>query len=267
VNLKPWIAAAAGLGLGLALGLYFTWNISPVEYVDTAPASLRQDFKEEYLLVIAAAYAATGDLDRAKARLELFPDPDHATTLAALAQQRLAAGLPVSETNPLAILASDLTQGSRVETTSPTTQPGTSSPAESPLPTEREPVASTPSVRSSPTPGSPFRLVSKDEVCDSRLPAPLIQVEIVDAAGQPVAGTRVLVIWDSGQDTFYTGLKPDLGLGYADFTMTEGVLYSLQLGETSLPVSDLIAFECQGESGETFLGSWLLKFQQPSSGP
>jgi hypothetical protein len=85
----------------------------------------------------------------------------------------------------------------------------------------------------------------------------------MDASEQPVPGVQILVIWDAGQDTFYTGLKSDLGLGYADFLMTEGVLYSLQLGDSGLPVGDLSTFECETEDGGSFLGSWLLKFQQP----
>lgn len=266
MNRNQWIALALGFALGLALGLLFTWTISPVEYVDTAPASLRQDFRQEYMTLISAAYASTGDLNRAKARLDLFPNPDHATSLAALAQQKLAAGLPESETNPLALLASALSQESPPMPKEPPQERSASPSADSLSPAETDAAPSaTPRSKPSATPGAPFRLVSKEEICDSRLQLPLIQVEVVDAAEQPVPGIMVLVIWDSGQDTFYTGLKSDMGLGYADFIMTEGVNYSLQVGDASLPVSNLSTIECESEDGEPFPGSWLLRFQQPLS--
>ncbi|MBI1865988.1 MAG: HD-GYP domain-containing protein, partial [Nitrospirae bacterium] len=42
---------------------------------------------------------------------------------------------------------------------------------------------------------------------------------------------EIVVVWDAGEDHFFTGLKPELGQGYADFTMTEGVSYTLRLAE------------------------------------
>ena len=64
--------------LGIALGLWYSWVGSPAEYVDTAPDSLRTDFKDVYRVTIASAYAATGDIARAKARLALLGDDDPA---------------------------------------------------------------------------------------------------------------------------------------------------------------------------------------------
>jgi hypothetical protein len=44
--------------------------------------------------------------------------------------------------------------------------------------------------------------------------------------------------------------------------MTEGVTYSLQLSAAGEPITGLAAFECS-EEGESYLGSWLLQFEQP----
>ncbi|HLA86775.1 MAG TPA: hypothetical protein VJL10_02015 [Anaerolineales bacterium] len=66
------LALLTGLGLGLA----YSWFISPVTYVDANPAILRADFKDQYRVVIAASYASTHDLPRARARLELLSDAD-----------------------------------------------------------------------------------------------------------------------------------------------------------------------------------------------
>ena len=65
-----------GLAIGLALGLLIAWVIAPVEYTDTSPASMREEFKDQYRLAIASAYNATGNLERARARLALVGDQD-----------------------------------------------------------------------------------------------------------------------------------------------------------------------------------------------
>src|SRR3990172_6842488 len=103
-----WLPLLLGLGLGLAGGLFYSWIVNPVEYVETARGSLREDFKADYLALIAAAYASRGDLVRARARLALFEELNPAGELAALAQRRQASGHPLSEAQGLAKLAAAL---------------------------------------------------------------------------------------------------------------------------------------------------------------
>jgi hypothetical protein len=93
--------------------------------------------------------------------------------------------------------------------------------------------------------------------------ASLIQVETRDAAGQPVPGIEVIVTWESGEDRFFTGLKPELGAGYADFNMTPGESYRVRLADGGDPLLDLTAVECEAEDGSRYWGSWKLVFQQP----
>ncbi len=65
-----------GLALGLIIGLLYGWVIQPVEYVDTAPNALRQDFRSDYVLAIAEAYQVHQDLEQAQVHLgTLGPDP------------------------------------------------------------------------------------------------------------------------------------------------------------------------------------------------
>ncbi len=249
--------------LGLVGGLYYSWAINPVSYVETAPASLRAEYREDYLALIASAYASTGDLDRAKARLALLPDPDPAGTLSQLAQIRLATGDSQFEARALAQLAAAL--GDRP--TPVDTQPAYASSA-SPTPTGPTPTYTLtppppPTRTPTSTPGAPFELIEKQQICDPDIPLPLLQIEVLDAAGRPVPGIEVLVVWDSGQDHFFTGLKPELGMGYADFTMSEGVIYTLQLVDSEIPLTGLTTEDCLSEDGEFLVGSWLLTFQQP----
>jgi len=65
-----------GILLGLLLGLLYGWLIRPVEYVDTTPDALRADYRADYILMVAEAYASDSDLDLARVHLAaLGPRP------------------------------------------------------------------------------------------------------------------------------------------------------------------------------------------------
>lgn len=326
----PWYLIT-GLLLGLVIGVAYAWLVQPVEYINTSPASLRQDFKDRYRALIAAAYMANSDLVRARARLELLQEADLYQALAGQAQRTLAegrspdearalgmlavaigqppadpgsGGLPASGGTPLAspgaspsppllapsltstptlasTLAFTITQSIPFETqaaatsaitgslvVSPTLQiPGTTAPTLTPRPAiTRLPTRTpTPLPTRTPTPtqGAPFVLDSLRQVCDKDLVAPLLQVEALDAAGEPVFGVEVQVQWSGGQDRFFTGLKPEIGPGYGDFTMTPGVVYLVQIAGGGQPVPDLTAPECEDSGGARYWGSWRLLFVQP----
>ena len=100
-----------GVVLGIILGILFAWVISPVEYVDTAPESLTNEFKDQYRVLIASAYVANGDLVRAKARRGLLGEADIYLVVAEQAQQMLAEGGSVEEAQALGRLALALGQG------------------------------------------------------------------------------------------------------------------------------------------------------------
>jgi hypothetical protein len=260
---EGWILFGISFILGIAGGLYYAWNINPVAYVDAAPSSLRQDFQSDYITLIAASYAATGELDRAQVRLSVFSLEDLGSYLGRLAQNRLAEGRPESEARALAMLAAAVGEG-------PPALPITPSPSES-ASTGEPSITSSPSPSNTPrpmrpptsTPGAPFELIEQEKVCDPSLGGPLLQVRILDALSEGVPRMSILVIWDSGQEKFFTGLKPELGLGFADFAMTEGVIYTLQVSDADRLVTGLTSELCTGEEGELYPGAWLLTFQRP----
>jgi hypothetical protein len=65
-----------GLIIGLIIGLVYGWVIRPVKYVDTSPVSLRADYRNDYVLMVAEAYLGDDDLDLALVRLAaLGPQP------------------------------------------------------------------------------------------------------------------------------------------------------------------------------------------------
>ena len=54
--MRRWFGFLLAIALGAALGLLYGWVVNPVEYVDTAPDSLRMDFKTDYVLMVAESY-------------------------------------------------------------------------------------------------------------------------------------------------------------------------------------------------------------------
>jgi hypothetical protein len=118
-----------------------------------------------------------------------------------------------------------------------------------------------------------YQLVSQEEVCITAESGDLPEIEVFvqDAAGNGVPGEAVLVSWKSGVDRFVTGLKREVDVGYADFTMSAGVSYSAELVSGSNRVGGLIIGVCTnegqagaGESGErdgAGQTGWRLVFQ------
>ncbi len=282
-----------GAVMGIALGLFYSWVISPVEYVDAPPYALRADFKDEYRALVAAAYLYSSDLLRAEDRLTQLKDDEIAQSLAIQAQRALSEGHPEAEVQALGNLAMAIDEGMPpiepsfattqavntplpVLTETPTpvlNQPGSSLEVPSlatststgmvPITQATNTVQPTSTAKPTPTPGAAFVLKETRLVCNPDQPQPLIQVLVQDAAGQPVPSIEITVTWDGGEDHFFTGLKPELSLGYADFLMNPEVVYSLMLNDGGNIVTDLTAAECQLDDGSRSWGSWLLTFIQP----
>ena len=190
-----------GVVIGLALGLVYAWLISPVAYVDTEPATLRKDYKEIYRDQIAAAYAATGNLPRARLRLALLKDADPAAALAAQAQSILAQSGSQDDARHLALLAADLGKAPAKSTPTvitPTLIPTTVTPTPAitqtdattatpqPSPTETPTEVIAPTRTPIPTLSAPFILKEHQQVCDPALTEALLQVQVTDASGNPL---------------------------------------------------------------------------------
>lgn len=100
-----------GVVLGIAFGLVYSWVVSPVKYIDAPPYSLREDYKEQYRVLVALAYLSSGDLLRAQDRLNQLKDSDIVQTIASQAQRALADGHPDEEVKALSQLAAALNSG------------------------------------------------------------------------------------------------------------------------------------------------------------
>ena len=70
--MSRWTLPLLALLIGIALGLVYGWVISPVEYVDTTPDTLRADYRADYVLMVAEAYQAEQNPDLAVRRLAVL---------------------------------------------------------------------------------------------------------------------------------------------------------------------------------------------------
>lgn len=59
---------------GLIGGLYFGWEISPVDFGASGPELLREDFKADYVLMVAESYWAEQNPETAARALALFSE-------------------------------------------------------------------------------------------------------------------------------------------------------------------------------------------------
>jgi hypothetical protein len=215
------------------------------------------------------------DLVRAQDRLKELKDDNPAQSITMQAQRALAEGQPEAVIRALSLLASALVQNGipsspSLGTMSPSTTSPDSSQQENAPPSDllQTLVPSTPTGAlstsiSSPPPGIAYVLQDSSLICNIDQPDPLIQVEVQDAAGQPMPGIELTVSWAEGEDAFFTGLQPELGLGYGDFLMTPNVVYSVRPADGGQEVNDLIATECVADDGSRYWGSWMLTFIQP----
>jgi hypothetical protein len=107
-------------------------------------------------------------------------------------------------------------------------------------------------------------LTRQELLCEAESGPPRLQIQVLDASGRGVAAMEIRVVWDQGTDRFFTGLKPELGSGYADFTLQPGTIYTVELPGSSALVTGLQLEPCTTGQVEGINGSWLLVFSQPS---
>ncbi len=284
MNIKrdiPFLILALAIGIGL--GLVYAWFISPIEYVDAIPQVLRADFKDDYRTAIAAAYAATGNLERARSRLSNLGDPDPVQALTAQAQRMLAGGQSIDAVEQVAMLASAL-EGQLLTSDFPTSTSTISedrilSPTETRIPASNLPTntleptqaISTPptspaTLRSSQlptaTPGTPFVVLAEETICDPALAENILQVIVVNATRKQMPGAEIVVTWSSREEHIFTGLKPELGHGYADFLMDPETVYSLRMALGGDQISNLSPPSCTAADGSLYNGGLRVTFQQ-----
>jgi hypothetical protein len=102
------IVVLAGLVFGLAGGLYVGWRAWPVQYHNTGVDSLRGDYRDDYVLMVATAYGWDGDLGRAAARLRQIESAGMPELVEAVRDRLAAHGGAEADLQRLNRLALDL---------------------------------------------------------------------------------------------------------------------------------------------------------------
>lgn len=274
-----------GLILGIAFGLIYAWAIDPVQYVDISPAALKPADKETFRALVALAYQTDKDVNRARARLGLLNDPNPALTISQQAERWQVEKATAREAKALALLAGIFVQpGTAAPQVTPSPVPTRNQTAAALIPTGTQDAGqvvrtatppatrtSTPTLTrtplvtftprftqlSSPTQGAPFVLKEKKSTCEADKPG-WLQIEVLNARGDPLPGIRIQITWNDRTEYFYTGFAPEISAGYADFVMEPKTVYSLQVGQGGEVVTGLASPDCLVSSIQ---GGWKLKFQ------
>ena len=286
----PWYLLT-GLILGLMLGLIYSLAISPVRYMNVSPDRMSEESKDYYRILIARSYENHQDIGRAAARLALLRDEDMLTSLTEQSGKLVLKGGYADDAKALLALAEDLQTAAALQPSliepqpaepesepenigegismAPTSTQEAAQAVRTPTPaaetTNAQAVTFTPRVTSIPQTvlGAPFKVQASEKLCDPDRQTALLAVEVLDKEGHPLPGVRIQVAWEDGEDTFFTGLFPYRSLGYADFEMASGLVYTLRAGDSGEIVRDLTQQDCEDEDGGIYPGGWLLTLAEP----
>jgi hypothetical protein len=208
------------------------WILFPAQISGTSPANLSAIYKENYRSQIALAYAASGDAGRAAARLGLLGDRDPIRELNVQAQLALLDQDSQREARALSQLSQAI-YGLVVDRL------------------EQEDGGEIILLEN-----SKFDIREQQRICESANEAPTLRLFLLDAEGTAQSGWRMVLSSDSGEEESFTGLRPELGAGYAQFDLFPNEIYALEIQDIAT-LEGIAAPDCLDEDGESYWGSWL----------
>ncbi len=278
-----WLALFLGIIAGVAGGLTYAWVVNPLIEYQTEPWQLKEADRAQYIVAITLDYAYDGDLSRAVQRLiQLKPKGDPIQEVADVACKLATTGY-VENSSGLRAIHSMMTfyqlQGRSgcADTLVPIGDQGTAVVnIDLPTPTTIPPASKTPTPEGATrATATPPRYTPPTNVPQTDFAAPVIRTDCVadlsgtievfvqDYNGQGIPGQAVRVRWDDGESTFYTGLKPERGPGYADFQMEAGKGYIIDMPGRSDPSSQpLVADPCTTSDGKQAVILFRVFFRQ-----
>lgn len=278
-----WTGLIIGLTAGIALGLFYTWQVNPLQLQNIHPRQLEPNARAQYLAAIAVSFAHNSDLQLATDRL-LATVPDGRDPFQEMADVacRLAQSGYVNSTSGIEAVRAMKTfyqlqgrSGCADELILAAVAPTAVVNVVLPTPTPPAPPTKTPTVAPSPLPTATplpvfvptsepvqqFVLINVATFCDPQQSG-VIEVFVQDFNGTGIPGQPVRVRWDGGEDVFYTGLKSERSPAYADFQMADGISYAVDMPERSEPSSrELVAAPCTTENGVQATTSYRVVFR------
>jgi hypothetical protein len=281
-HVVSWWGLLLGVILGMGAGLFYAWQIAPVREFDTQPRQLNWTDKADYVVAIALRFSQDSDLNRAVGELvalNLGADPfqavaDIACQLASTGYVDSTAGIRairtlktfyqlqgksgcaealIDDATPIAIVTLVVATNTATLVPPPSKTPTPSVDNITPTPSGVVIVPTTP-------PRQKYEGQVVNTFCDSELSG-IIEVFVQDTNGDGIPAQSIRVRWDGGESSFATGLKPERGLGYADFAMTAGLNYTIDMPAQSDPLAQpLIADRCITPNGEEAITSYRVAF-------
>ena len=77
-----WLFFLLFIALGVAAGLIYGWVINPAQYTDASPDLLMEDYRTDYVLMVAETFSSGQDLGLAIDRLGYLGSPAPAQVVA-----------------------------------------------------------------------------------------------------------------------------------------------------------------------------------------
>jgi hypothetical protein len=244
--------------------------------VPIGPASLAPANQAFYVRLVAAAYLHNQDQAQAQARLAALAQPNTAQLVVELTERTIDQNGDVRDIKAFIALAQALGQTSSAMmpfiatatpaptatfTPAPTPTPRPShtptrpspTPTATALPTSTASRTPTPPATPTPTrtrqptrtptpgPNAPYGVAQSAPVCDNTNGG-LLRIYVRDRLGASVPGIEINVSWPGSQDTFFTGFKPEIDPGYADFQLQPDELYQVELKNVNMaqPVPEIV---------------------------
>lgn len=289
-----WTVLLFGVAVGLVGGLYYAWIVQPLNEAEVAPWQLRtardtDDLlpdRDAYIMAILLAHEHEPNLSQTVQRLidlRLSTD-DPIQYVADLACRLVRGGYVDSNSNRNAVrsmmrfyqqqgkagCADQLILMDGRDVPTPTTivvptatlvPPATKTPAPQTSPTPETVIESEPFV-APPAPAGSFNIVVFEPFCN-RQNSGVIEVIVRNVVtGAELPGYPVRVTGDGVDSTFFTGMKPERGLGYADYRMAAGGVYNIEMPGLSAPTSrEIRALDCLDDvSGAPAIRSYRIVF-------
>jgi hypothetical protein len=256
------IALLAGTVVGLLFGVFVGWVIWPVQYKDTELVDLKPAHKDDYVIMVSAAYALDGDLEQVEARLAKLGVDDVGQVVADLANRYMSIGASLVDIRSLVQLADALGSSDKamldyIATPTPTvtdtptwtptaTSTATQTPTSTATPTPTDTPTSPPPTptftrrpptaipTASSTAGIDFKVIRDDIVpieengCHAT-GGHYIWITVLDINEQPLDGI-VVKVTNGGEVLLVTGEDKDPG--EADFPMYIGGYQLEVVGDT-----------------------------------
>lgn len=270
----PWIPLLVGVVIGAIGGVYYAWYLNPVNLANISPQQLTADDQQAYVMLVSEAYLQDSDLERARVRLSATGAHDLVELVVSQANTAYLSGAALHKVRALTILAKAL-GGDPLADMFPTAVPtsaeekptATFEGIPSPTPSPIVPTATLLPVRPTVTPtpvripaDTRLKLIAKEPICRDNYPAGRIEVYVNDMGGDGIPAIKILIEWADQQATFFTGLKPEIDPGYADFQMAPNQIYTVTLVGLAEPVFGIDSHACETSSDTVQMPTYQLVY-------